>query len=48
MRTCGNCRHVHATAEEEIVLETDEELEDYDPFKMQEGTIFTNHINAVN
>ena len=47
VQTCGNCRHVHATGEEEIILETDEELED-DPFEMPEGTILTNRINVAN
>ena len=44
-RVCGNCRHVHTTEEEEIVLETDAELED-DPFEMPQGTNFANRINA--
>ena len=44
-QACRNCRHVHATEEDEIVLETDEELE-YDPFEMPQGTNFANRINA--
>ena len=44
-QACGNFGHVHATDEDKIVLETDEEMEG-DPFEMPEGTNFTNHINA--
>jgi len=39
VRTCGNCRRVIEDNQPEIVLETDEELEDYDidPFVLPSG-----------
>ena len=51
LRTCGNCRRENEAGQREIVLETDEEMDeesDEDPFSMGEGTIHTEVVRELN